>query len=129
MNEARRFHGAVVSSRWTQGTLLDHLDVDEERISLRPWLRHSVILERGSIETVEFERVRLPLVWRTNVLFRHKDGSHAPKLFAAFRVNRLTQALMDLGWPVVELPPRTLNRMWRKRSSLGSSPSSQPTKG
>ena len=73
-----------------------------EQIRLHPWLRKRVVLDRPQVKVVEFETVRLPLWWTTNVRFHLIGGTTAPKLFNPGRTRRFRRCLESLGWPTCD---------------------------
>ncbi|WP_332644004.1 hypothetical protein [Aeromicrobium sp.] len=93
------FHGALVASPWTRGSFWDRVDVTVERIHLRAWLRKNIVIDREQITAIEFEKVRGPFIWATNVRFLLSDGTTAPKLFVPFRTRSFRRALETLDWP------------------------------
>jgi hypothetical protein len=99
---ATRFRGSLVSSPWINGVWWDAVDIDEERIVLRPWLRRNITLDRSIIDHVEITRVRVPFNWSTYVSFHHVDGTTAAKIFTPWQRRKFRAALIELGWIVVD---------------------------
>lgn len=107
------FHGSIVSRAWVRGAFWDRVDVDRERITLRPWLRRRRVVERDSVDTVGFEPVMLPLMWSTNVRFQREGRDVVPLLFTPTSQQRFRQTLRDLNWPVVDMAAMPLRSFLR----------------
>jgi hypothetical protein len=105
-----RFRGSLVSARWINGVWWDAVDVDDECIVLRPWLRRDITLNRSAIGRVEIERVRIPFHWSTYVSFHHVDGTVAAKIFSPWRLRHFRDLLIERRWIVVDKPVRRLFR-------------------
>jgi hypothetical protein len=99
---AARFRGSLVSSPWINGVWWDAVDINEEHIVLRPWLRRNITLTRSSIDRVEITRVRVPFNWSTYVSFHRLDGTVAAKIFTPWQRRKFRAALIELGWIVVD---------------------------
>src|SRR5947207_1774284 len=111
----KTFHGMLVPRVWIRGFFWDRVDVQRDQIVLRPWLRRRRVVNRDSVDTVGFEPVMLPLMWKTNIRFLRDGQDVVPLLFAPGFKRRFRQALEDLGWPVVDLAPMPLRSFLRGR--------------
>ena len=105
----------LVSRAWIRGLFWDRVDVGPDEIMLRPWLRRRRVVDRGSVDAVGFEPVMLPLMWNTNVRFLRDGQDVVPLLFTPGSMQGFRQALVDLGWPVVDLAPMPLRSFLRGR--------------
>lgn len=102
MDKPEKFRGALVAGPWTSGVFWDRVNVTRDRIHLNPWLRRKIVLDRHQVQVIEFESVRLPLWWTTNVRFLLVDGTMAPKLFNPASTRRFRQALESHDWPTTD---------------------------
>jgi hypothetical protein len=109
------FHGSIVSRAWVRGAFWDRVDVDRERITLRPWLRRRRVIDRSAIDAIGFEPVMVPLMWNTNVRFLRDGQDVVPLLFTPSSQQRFRHALSDLGWPVEDLAPMPWRSVLRGR--------------
>ena len=107
-DDRRAYRGNLLSSTLVRKPPLDHVDVSADAITLRPLGSSPLRIERDDLDAVEFERVRLPLVWTTNIYFARRDGSRAPRSFNVLRSRSFRASLEALGWPTRDLPSRTL---------------------
>jgi len=104
------FRGSLVTSRWVNGPFWDKVEVARDRLVLHPKARPRQAILRGDVMAIEFEKMRLPLVWTTNVYFRLSDGSRAPRLFTPWRPRAFRSCLADRGWPIIDCPSVSLRR-------------------
>lgn len=113
MDKPERFRGSLVARTATSGVFWDHLNASKTELVLRPWLRQDIRLTRDEVGAIEFRRVRLPFIWKTDVRFRLTNGTYAPKLFVTFRTEKLRSALSRLKWPVEDGAPLNLRSVIR----------------
>jgi hypothetical protein len=110
----RSFRGAVVSGEPIVGVFFDGVVIGEDVIELRPIGRRGLVLHRGEVAAVEFERQWAPPFWvKTVIRFRFDDGAYAPKVVVATRTRAVRAALIEAGWPVAQVQfgstePRTV---------------------
>jgi hypothetical protein len=113
--EQYSFHGGIASRTWIHVSFWDRVDVSADRIVLRPWLRRQRVVDRASIDTIGFEPVMLPLMWKSNIRFLRDGRDVLALMFTPAFKGRFRRALEDLGWPVVDLAPMSLRSVLRGR--------------
>ena len=97
-----RFRGALVAGRWTRSQPSDIVEINGDTLRFSPWLRPNYELQRGDVEEVRVEKVRLPpFWWSTDIRFVLQHGGEAPKLFRPLRTRLFCSTLRERGWPVV----------------------------
>ncbi len=87
------------------------LSISSEQAVIRSLFGRVWELRRADATEVEYRRVRLLLVMRTQIIFRATDGRRIPP-FISGRPRRVLAALRERGWPVREtgLLTETLRR-------------------
>jgi hypothetical protein len=98
-----RFRGSIVSSFVSRGWPGNALDVERDRLTLRPLLLEPIVVHRGDAQAVEFRRQRLPFMSSTFIVVRLQHG-YLPQMFVALRSGRVRRALGKLGWDVEDGP-------------------------
>ena len=99
-----------MSSFVSNGWPADVLDIESDRLVLRPFLRDSVTVQRRQVRGVEFRRQRLPFMWRTFIAVR-LDAGYLPSMFIAWRKSKVRDELVKLGWNVEDGPNVTFRNI------------------
>ena len=79
------------------------------------WPLSPIAVERPQTDEVQFKGISLPLWWGTDVTFR-TSGPAAKYIFRPWKADRLRECLLELGWPIVDEPPMTVNSLLRRRT-------------
>jgi hypothetical protein len=75
--------------------------VTRANVTLRRWLRSSVIISKDHLEYVRQHRIRVLLGHRVFVTFRGRDGARfVPQGFIPWRADALLESLTRNGWRV-----------------------------
>jgi len=112
----RTFHGDIVPDRiWMRGIPWDRVDVERDKIVLRPWLRPRRAIDRAAVDAVGFQQIKIPFMNGTDVRFLREEQDVVPVVFHPLKLERFREALEDLGWPVSDCKPVPPRGYWRGR--------------
>jgi hypothetical protein len=102
-----RFRGSVVTSFVSKGWPLDSLSVRSDHLEFKSLVDLTEV-RRDETRAIEFHRQRFPIMVRTFVVARLKDGSTHERMFVPWRTRAIRRSLIRLGWPVQDTTRQTL---------------------
>ena len=102
MSDAQSFLGSIVLSKSERAWPFDHLLIEADQLRLKSPFRDHRVLDRSEVVSIEIERVRVPLLWRTVIWFRLRSDYVG---FVAYRTRRVTAVLQEFGWSLQTTKP------------------------